>query len=125
MTRILICGGRDLDSADVVNYLNKFAQCDITERLGHSAWPVKAVMHGGARGADEGAGRWAESEGIKPLVFRAAWKRYGKAAGPRRNAIMLDQGKPDLVIAFPGGKGTQNMTELARAAGVPVIEVRP
>lgn len=125
MTRVLVCGGRNLDSADVVNYLNKFARCDITERLGNAAWPVKALMHGGARGADEGAGRWAESEGLKPLVFKADWKRYRKAAGPRRNAIMLEQGKPDLVIAFPGGKGTQNMTELARASGVPVIEVRP
>jgi predicted Rossmann-fold nucleotide-binding protein len=124
VTRVLICGGRDLHSADVVNYLNRFARCDITDRLGHRAWPVTAVMHGGAKGADEGAGQWAESEGIKPIVFRANWRKHGKAAGPMRNAVMLNQGKPDVVIAFPGGRGTKNMTELAWSACVPVIEVQ-
>jgi len=122
MTRVLICGGRDLDSADVVNWLNRFAQCDIQHKLGQEAWPVAAVMHGGAKGADEGAGRWAESEGIKPLVFQANWKRDGKAAGPIRNRRMLEHGKPDLVIAFPGGRGTKNMTDLAEASGVPIIK---
>jgi hypothetical protein len=32
---------------------------------------------------------------------------------------MLDQGKPDLVVAFPGGRGTANLVKQARAAGVP------
>jgi hypothetical protein len=34
---------------------------------------------------------------------------------------MLDESKPDLVVAFPGGPGTANMIKLARAAGVMVI----
>jgi hypothetical protein len=28
--------------------------------------------------------------------------------------------KPDLVIAFPGGRGTADMVKQAKAAGVPV-----
>ena len=36
---------------------------------------------------------------------------------------MLDEGKPDLVIAFPGGKGTADMARRAREAGIEVIEV--
>jgi len=125
MTRVLICGGRNLDSADVLNYLNRFARGDITNQLGHKAWPITAVMHGGAKGADEGAGLWAESEDLKPLVFPANWRRDGRAAGPIRNRRMLEHGKPDLVIAFPGGRGTANMVELAEASGVPVIKVTP
>ena len=35
---------------------------------------------------------------------------------------MLEEGKPDLVVAFPGGRGTENMKKLAREAGVEVIE---
>lgn len=123
MTRVLICGGRDLDSADVVNYLNRFAQCDIQHKLGQRAWPVTAVIHGGAKGADDGAGRWAESEGIKPTVFQANWKKHGKAAGPIRNANMLRFGMPDVVIAFPGGRGTKDMIMQADSVGVPIIAV--
>jgi UDP-N-acetylmuramoylalanine-D-glutamate ligase len=40
-----------------------------------------------------------------------------------RNKWMLTDGKPDLVIAFPGGRGTASMVNLARAAGVPVTEI--
>jgi hypothetical protein len=40
----------------------------------------------------------------------------------RRNQQMLDEGRPDLVVAFPGGAGTANMVKLARAIGCEVIE---
>jgi hypothetical protein len=36
---------------------------------------------------------------------------------------MLDDGKPELVVAFPGGRGTADMMRRAREAGVEVIEV--
>jgi len=36
---------------------------------------------------------------------------------------MLDEGKPDLVVAFPGGGGTKDMVRRAVKAGVSVHEV--
>jgi hypothetical protein len=36
---------------------------------------------------------------------------------------MLNEGRPDLVVAFPGGKGTAGMMALARKADVPVIKL--
>ncbi|KWT72357.1 hypothetical protein APY04_0151 [Hyphomicrobium sulfonivorans] len=36
---------------------------------------------------------------------------------------MLDAGRPDLVVAFVGGRGTADMVRRARAAGVKVREV--
>jgi UDP-N-acetylmuramoylalanine-D-glutamate ligase len=56
-------------------------------------------------------------------TYEADWDTHGKAAGPIRNKRMLDEGKPDLVVAFPGGRGTANMISQARKAGVEVIEV--
>jgi hypothetical protein len=50
--------------------------------------------------------------------------RLGKArraAGPIRNKQMLDEAKPDLVIAFPGG--TANTVRQVREAGVPVMVI--
>jgi hypothetical protein len=38
---------------------------------------------------------------------------------------MLEQGRPDLVVAFPGGNGTHHMKRIARAAGIEVLEVPP
>jgi UDP-N-acetylmuramoylalanine-D-glutamate ligase len=36
---------------------------------------------------------------------------------------MLNDHRPDMVVAFPGGRGTANMIALAKSAGVEVIEV--
>ena len=63
------------------------------------------------------------SHNIECLTFPADWKTYGRAAGPLRNARMIAEGKPDLVLAFPGGRGTADMTRKARAAGVEVRAV--
>jgi Lhr-like helicase len=38
---------------------------------------------------------------------------------------MIDEGKPDLVIAFPGGRGTADMVGRARKAGIRVVEISP
>lgn len=46
------------------------------------------------------------------------------AGGPLRTTQMLVEGRPDAVIAFPGGKGTAHMVRKARAAGLPVVEAR-
>ena len=56
--------------------------------------------------------------------FLPDWEKHGRAAGPIRNKLMLDEGRPDLVVAFPGGRGTANMVKQASAASVEVIEVR-
>jgi hypothetical protein len=78
---------------------------------------------GGANGADHSAEDWAIDNGIVRRVFPADWDKHKRAAGPIRNKQMLVEGKPDLVLAFPGGKGTRNMVAQARSAGVDVIEV--
>jgi hypothetical protein len=73
------------------------------------------VIHGNQIGADLLAGQWAKSKGLKVAWYRADWHGYGKAAGPVRNARIVAEGKPHLVVAFPGGKGTADM--IAKAKG--------
>jgi len=53
-----------------------------------------------------GAGASRESRMGFP---QGEWDELGKKAGPLRNQRMLDEGKPDLVVAFPGGGGTKDM----------------
>jgi hypothetical protein len=109
MTRALVCGGRDFDDYGFVR-----------EVLDYYAPTV--VIHGAARGADSLAHRWARNTYTPVESYPADWKRDGKAAGPIRNAKMLAEGKPDLVIAFPGGNGTAHMVKIAKAKGVQVIQ---
>jgi hypothetical protein len=114
-TRVLVCGGRDFDDTESMR--------DTLGRLHGPFRQITAIIHGCAHGADTMAGAFARFAGIDEVRFPADWRVHGKAAGPRRNQQMLDEGKPDLVVAFPGGKGTADMVRRAKAAGVKVIEV--
>ena len=112
--RLLVCGGRDYhDKAALFATLDSY----------HAVKPVDLVIHGAARGADMLAQSWADSRGVCCLQYPAKWDCDGKAAGPVRNRLMLVDGKPDFVIAFPGGRGTANMVKQAKAAGVAVREL--
>lgn len=108
--RVLVCGGRSYGKR-----LTMYAELD------KLLADIEVLIHGAAPGADTVADQWAESRGVPRQPFPAKWKELGKRAGPVRNAQMLADGKPDVVIAFPGGDGTDDMVKKARAAGVRVI----
>ena len=111
---MLVCGGRDFHDGAVMNRT-------LTTHLR----PGDVVVHGGARGADALAGDVAgRILGYSVEVYPADWAKHGKAAGPIRNQQMLDTGI-DLVIALPGGRGTEDMIRRARNAGVPVAATEP
>lgn len=109
--RVLVCGGRD--------YADQPKVFDELARL-HADKPITLLIEGGARGADFLAAQWAHLNGVPRESYPADWSK-GRAAGPIRNKRMLDEGKPDLVVAFPGGRGTANMIEQARRANVRIL----
>lgn len=124
--KVLVCGGRDYSASDAWNWLERNLKDELAFATGcHSALAIDAIIHGGARGADEGAARWGASEHVKVLAYPADWKKHGKAAGPIRNQRMIDEAKPDIVVAFPGGRGTADMINRAEAAGIQIIRVQP
>ena len=109
--RVLVCGGRDFrDRWLVHNCLDMI----------HADRVISCVIAGAASGADHIAANWAKDRGIDLREFPADWKKFGKAAGPMRNRQMLNDGQPDEVVAFPGGRGTADMVRAARAVGLPV-----
>lgn len=114
--RVLVCGGRDF--------------CDWRKLSGTltnlhmQRQAITEVVHGNAIGADWLAKAWAISAGIPEKPFPAKWSEHGKAAGPIRNQQMLDEGKPNLVVAFPGGAGTRDMVTRAKKAGIEIVEVQ-
>ena len=90
--------------------------------------PGDVVIHGGADGADEIADEAARKSGLRVEVYRANWREHGRAAGPRRNQQMIDEGKPDRAVGFrmPGtSKGTDDMTRRLQAAAIPYEVIAP
>ena len=110
--RVLVCGGR--------NYRDWPRLCQVLDAIRPK--PL-VIIHGDANGADQLADKWARLSQVAVRAHPADWTDLGRAAGPIRNQEMLDEEKPDLVIAFPGGRGTADMVRRAREAGVPVREV--
>lgn len=117
-TRALVCGGRDWHERDVT-----FA---ILDRV-HQQYNITTVIHGAANGADTLADQWARSRGIPVEPYPADWQpaslngRLDRGAGYARNQRMLQEGRPDIVVAMPGGRGTKDMMRRARQAGVSVL----
>jgi hypothetical protein len=133
--RVLVCGGRgygvmpDWYPPDQSHALREkaakeaFLLRETLDDFHKTIGPFTCLVHGAAKGADSLACRWALKKGLLINSWMANWKLHGKAAGPIRNQQMIDDGKPELVIAFPGGNGTADMTRRAHAAGIRVIEV--
>jgi hypothetical protein len=124
--KILVCGGRDFsDHEFVMRTLDRLSEDwpkTPTDQFGN--WlPVVTIIAGGAKGVDSMAADWAIVNWTDYKEFKADWSKHGKAAGVIRNQQMLDEGKPDLVVAFPGGRGTADMIARAEAAGVPVQKI--
>lgn len=113
--KVLVCGGR--------HFKNRTLLEATLDRI-HARRPFDRLIHGGAEGADMMAGQWALDNRVPFEAFEARWNTYhGNRAGNVRNARMLREGRPDLVIAFEGGSGTQDMICKTLAAWIPVLVV--
>jgi hypothetical protein len=112
--RALVIGGRDYRDHE-----RAFAELD---RI-NAEYKFAVVIHGGAPGADALANEWALARNVPVEVFPAEWTKLGHSAGPARNAQMLKDGRPTLVVAFPGGKGTRDLVRRATHKGLPVVQI--
>lgn len=125
--RVIICGSRNSEQRDHI-----FARLDAF----HKETPISVVIEGGQRkivgsgkrqryvgGVDYLAYMWGHRNKLRVITERAKWKEYGRSAGPMRNMEMLVKHKPDLVLAFLGGPGTENMVRQAKQMNIPVRRI--
>lgn len=112
--RVLVYGGREFD--DWVKLHNTLYNV-------HRWRKITCIIQGEAKGADFLARVWAKHMDIPFESYPADWRTHGRMAGPVRNQQMIDEGKPEYAIAFPGNAGTYDMTTRLQNAGVPVWEV--
>lgn len=113
--KLIIAGGRNLEAKreyfEMLDGLRLAIKPDVTE-----------VVCGLATGADAMGEWWAKLRGIPVKSFQADWKTHGKAAGPIRNRQMAEYA--DIVVLFPGGRGTNSMFAEAKKAGIQIYDWR-
>ena len=147
--RVLVCGSRDWGTNGLVTNPYDYSngpQIDIESLECQVIWTMLSglsskldkltVIEGAAPGADSAAWSWVEyynkiedihgyDTRADHLHYPADWKGNGKAAGYIRNKKMLEEGKPDLVLAYTydlsKSKGTAMMVDIAHKAGVDVM----
>ena len=129
MTKLLITGGRTYN-----NVTNLYAVLDSIMKTHF----ITTLITGMASGADILGHQWAEERGLEIEEYPADWKnievegavikhgaygRYNVIAGFQRNQRMIDEGNPNVLVAFDGGRGTADMVRRAKASDIKIIMV--
>ena len=118
MSKVIICGGRDYKGSFTDLARLSYILCE---------YHVSEVVSGTCKGADLFGEKVAKSLKLSISKFPADWEAHGKSAGFIRNKEMLDflsHSAEDFVFALPGGRGTQNMIDIAKKAGFPVLTLK-
>lgn len=122
--KILVCGSRHWSRRKPIWVALGAVRKKNTVTVIHGAnkhWNAEKKLH---TGADYLAGEIAYELGYHVVPFPADWEKFGKAAGPKRNQVMVDE-KPDVVLAFTNdlnsSRGTADTVRRAKAAGIPVF----
>lgn len=116
MYYLIIAGGRDFGDYPLLERtVDQFLE-DVQDEI--------TIFCGMARGADSLGERYAESHGYAVRYFPPDWRRYGRAAGPRRNQEMAEEA--DALAAFWDGSspGTGHMIQSARRRGLRMLVTR-
>lgn len=80
------------------------------------------IIEGGVKGVDFLAKQYAKAHNLSTIQVTADWARYGKSAGPRRNARMADL-CGCCVVFYSGSTGSKSMITEAVKRGVPTYVV--
>ena len=95
-----------------------FTDYDLLKKI-LDEYPPFILVSGGCKGADRLSEIYIDEKGYQKIIIKPDWKRYGRGAGIRRNAEIINLA--DEVVAFwSGSKGTGHSIELAQKKGIPL-----
>ena len=108
-----MAGGRDFNDYQLVKkeanlYISEINPSQIT------------VISGGAKGVDALGEKYAQEHRLQVEIFKADWSKYGRAAGPRRNAEMAKSGTHLLAFWNGESRGTKSMISLGKKEGLTI-----
>ncbi|MEX0527262.1 SLOG family protein [Raoultella terrigena] len=112
--RVLICSGRFYaDTHTLTHVLDLYARTQI----------IDVLIHGGHQTLGSAIETWARGIDVHVIRYPANWMLHGKYAETKRNLFMLEDSRPDVLLAFSGGEDTAECIKMAQRAGIQVIEV--
>lgn len=114
MCRVIVCGGQSFGERGTV-----FFHLD---RM-HAANPIEMIITGADTEIDRDAQGWAEARRVTRAIFQVKWGLYGNGAMGRRNAEMIEKGRPTDLFVFPGERGTADLILRARRAGLNITHL--
>lgn len=89
--KLLITGSRKYDDFEKMNQVIKHL-AKVTDSK------ITMLLHGGAKGADTLAQKWADENGIKTHVIKPNYEKHGKVAPLIRNKELVKLA--DITLAF-------------------------
>ena len=95
----------------------------VTAAVKASGFDIEVVLYGGATGADRAGKWWAEMNDCAVETFEVTprdWKKYGKGAGMRRNAMMAKHADALIALWDGASPGTRDMIERMHERDKPV-----
>ena len=109
--KVVVAGGRDFTNYNLLKEKvdNILSQKKLTHKI--------LILSGKSIGADCLGEIYALENNIEILSYPADWDKFGKKAGVKRNAEMINDA--DALIAFWNGssKGTKYMIDIATKKG--------
>lgn len=117
MSRVIIAGSRNLPKDHPPIYY-------VADAYLKSGFKASEIVSGGCRGVDLAGEQFAQERQIPIKRFLPDWDRYGKAAGPIRNAQMADYAQCCIALWDGASRGTRSMIELAEVKGLKVFIYR-
>jgi|CXWL01.1.fsa_nt_gi hypothetical protein len=109
--RLLMSGGRHFeDSVLVEGALSAI----------HRRAPITVLIHGGTPGLGAPAESWARRNAVHLVRYPANFS-LGKRGDFERDRFMLEDGRPQALLAFPGGRRTAELCQSARRRGTSII----
>lgn len=81
------------------------------------------IISGGATGVDSLAVQYADKYEIPKLVFKPQWGKYGKAAGPIRNKLIVNECTHLIAFMAEDSVGTKDTVEYAKSVNRPMTIV--
>lgn len=110
--KVIIAGGRNITDPSLLTAAVHDSEFEITE-----------IVHGGARGVDEMADRFAQHRGVPCRIFAGDWAGFGLSAGPRRNTEMAEYADALILIWDGKSRGSADMLRKAKAKGLKIYQL--
>ena len=103
--KLLIAGSRGIENFDLSEYVPP---------------ETELIISGGAKGIDSVAEKYADEHGIKKIIIRPCYERYGRAAPIKRNEEMVDMADEVLIVWDGISKGTKYTADYAAKKSKPM-----